>query len=49
MGPFPESFTFGDATVTAETYDPAKAKKLLKNAGWTDTDGDGYVDKNGKN
>ena len=48
MGPFPESFTFGDTTVTAETYDPAKAKELLKNAGWTDTDGDGYVDKNGK-
>lgn len=47
-GPFPESFTFGDTTVTAESYDPAKAKELLKNAGWTDTDGDGYVDKNGK-
>lgn len=48
VGPFPESFTFGDTTVTAEIYDPAKAKDLLKNAGWTDTDGDGYVDKNGK-
>ena len=48
VGTFPESFTFGDTTVTAETYDPAKAKELLKNAGWTDTDGDGYVDKNGK-
>ena len=48
VGPFPESFTFGDTTVTAETYDPVKAKELLKNAGWTDTDGDGYVDKNGQ-
>ncbi len=47
-GPFPAVFTFGDTTVTAENYDPAKAKELLKNAGWTDTDGDGYVDKNGK-
>lgn len=48
VGPFPASFTFGDDTVTAESYDPAKAKELLKKAGWTDTDGDGYVDKNGK-
>ena len=48
VGPFPTSFTFGDDTVTAESYDSAKAKELLKKAGWTDTDGDGYVDKNGK-
>jgi len=48
VGPFPASFTFGDNAVTAESYDPAKAKELLKKAGWTDTDGDGYVDKNGK-
>ena len=48
VGPFPASFTFGDDTVTAESYDPANAKELLKKAGWTDTDGDGYVDKNGK-
>ena len=48
VGPFPASFTFGDDAVTAESYDPAKAKELLKKAGWTDTDEDGYVDKNGK-
>lgn len=29
--------------------DLAKAKALLEEAGWKDSDGDGYVDKNGKN
>ncbi len=29
-------------------YDPAKARQLLSDAGWVDTDGDGVVEKNGK-
>lgn len=30
-------------------YNPDKAKQLLAQAGWKDTNGDGFVDKNGKN
>ena len=49
VGAFPANLTFGDNEVKTVSYDLDGAKKLLTDSGWTDTDGDGYVDKNGKN
>ncbi len=39
-----------DPTLKPYEYDPEKAKQILKDAGWTDSDGDGILDKtiNGK-
>ncbi|TAL30706.1 MAG: hypothetical protein EPN93_19065 [Spirochaetes bacterium] len=37
-----------DASIKPWPYDPARARELLKEAGWSDTDNDGILDKDGK-
>ena len=48
VGPFPSNFTFAVDSTAAEPYDLEKAKSVLEKDGWKDTDGDGYLEKNGK-
>jgi peptide/nickel transport system substrate-binding protein len=47
-GPFPNHLWYADNTIQPFPYDPEKAKQLLYQAGWKDTDGDGILDKDGK-
>ena len=44
---FPDTVWYNPANV-GYPYDPDEAKKLLAEAGWEDTDGDGILDKDGK-
>jgi peptide/nickel transport system substrate-binding protein len=47
-GPFvPESWAYNREVVSAP-YDPQEARRLLGEAGWRDTDNDGWLDKDGK-
>lgn len=45
---FPINFSFGNDKVNAPQFNLQEAKNLLAQSGWTDADGDGYVDKNGQ-
>lgn len=48
-GVFLPTMAWSNTTLKPYTYDPALAKQYLADAGWTDTDGDGFVDKDGNN
>lgn len=48
VGAFPANFAFGDDAVHAPEYQPEEARQLLEAGGWTDSDGDGYVEKDGR-
>lgn len=45
-GPFPTNYLVGE-NIEVETYDVEKAKNILEEAGWKDTDNDGIREKNG--
>ncbi|MDD5090768.1 MAG: peptide-binding protein [Candidatus Wallbacteria bacterium] len=46
-GPFPPSFWAYNQEIEPYPYDPEKARQLLKKSGWTDSDGDGVLDRDG--
>jgi peptide/nickel transport system substrate-binding protein len=47
-GPFPSDHRLNNPRINAVSYNPVKAKALLAETGWTDTNGDGILHKNGE-
>ncbi|WP_312281136.1 ABC transporter substrate-binding protein [Oscillibacter sp.] len=47
---FPDYLSYGDDNLMTDVpdYDPKGAKALLKSSGYVDTDGDGFLDKDGQ-
>lgn len=48
VGPFMPEFVWTNKSLAAYEQNAEKAKELLAEAGWTDSNGDGLVDKDGK-
>ena len=47
-GPFPDHLWYHNPHVKPIPYDPQKARQLLSEAGWKDTNGDGILEQEGK-
>jgi peptide/nickel transport system substrate-binding protein len=47
-GPFIKGTPYYDELISGYEYDPVKAAKLLSEAGWSDIDGDGVLEKGNK-
>jgi peptide/nickel transport system substrate-binding protein len=45
---FPSSKYFSQQAAARTEYNPLEARKLLRDAGWADSDGDGILEKNGQ-
>lgn len=47
-GPWAANSPVNDPTIAPDAFDPAAARRLLAQAGWRDSDGDGILDRNGR-